>query len=153
MWDLFSPSCERLYKAWNVAVRLAWNVPRETHRYLIEDISGCLHPKVMLASRLVKFVEQLKSSMKMGVRVLASLAVNDQRTVLGQNLLKVSRECSSDVMNLTPALVKNNLNYFPVPIEESWRIGPIREILDDQVLIPGFTNEETATMLANLCTS
>ena len=107
----------------------------------------------MLASRLVKFVEQLKSSMKMGVRVLASLAVNDQRTVLGQNLLKVSRECSSDVMNLTPALVKNNLNYFPVPIEESRRIGPIREILDDQVLIPGFTNEETDTMLANLCTS
>ena len=124
-------------------------------RYLIEEKSGCLHPKVMLASRLVKFVEQLKSSMKMGVRHLASLAVNDQRTVLGQNLLKVSREFSSNLMNLTPALVKNNLNYFSVPIEENWRIGPIHEILelDDQVLIPGFTNDETAAMLANLCTS
>ena len=74
LWDIMSSKCEGLYKAWNVAVRLAFQVPRNTHRYLIEEISGCLHPKVMLASRYVKFVEQLKSSNKMGIRVLANLA-------------------------------------------------------------------------------
>ena len=44
-------------KARNVAVRLAWNSPCETHLYLIEEIPGCLHPKEKLASRLFKFVE------------------------------------------------------------------------------------------------
>ena len=63
-------------------MRLAWNVPRETHRYLIEEISGCLHRKVILASRLLKFVEQLKGSMKMGVRVLAKFAIGNQCSVL-----------------------------------------------------------------------
>ena len=152
LWDIFSPNCERLYKAWNVAVRLAWNVPRTTHRYLIEGISGCLHPKVMLASRLVKFVEQLRSSSKMGVRVLASLACTDQRCVLGKTIAKVSRECSSNVEDLTPSMVKGNLKYFDVPEEERWRLGPILQILDENLEIPGFTHEETSEILDTLCT-
>ena len=139
LWDIFSPNCERLYKAWNVAVRLAWKVPRTTHRYLIEGISGCLHPKVMLASRHVKFVKQLRSSSKMGVRVLASLASNDQRCVLGMNMAKVSRECSSNMENLTPSMVKTKLKYFDVPEEEGWRLGPILELLNENLKIPGFT--------------
>ena len=153
LWDLFSSNCDRVYKAWNVAVRFAWNVPRETHRYLIEEISGCLHPKVMLASRLVKFVEQLRTSTKMGVRMLASLALSDQRSVLGRSMVRVARECSVEAMNLTPAMVKSQLHYFDVPDDEKWRIGPIQEILDEQLVIPGFTRDETATMLANLCKS
>ena len=153
LWDIFSPNCERLYKAWNVAVRLAWNVPRTTHRYLIEGISGCLHPKVMLASRLVKFVEQLRTSSKMGVRVLASLACTDQRCVLGKNIAKVSRECSSNVEDLTPSMVKGKLKYFDVPEEERWRLGPILEILNENLEIPGFTYEETSEILDTLCTT
>ena len=50
LWDLYSSDCQRLYTAWNVAVRQAFQVPNTTHRYLIESISGCSHPKVMLAS-------------------------------------------------------------------------------------------------------
>ena len=73
LWDLFSADCEHLYKAWNVAVRLAWSVPNTTHRYLIEPISESLHPKVMLSSRYVSFVKRLSSSPKYVIRVLASL--------------------------------------------------------------------------------
>ena len=42
VWDIFSTVCDRLYKAWNVAVRHAWKVPNTTHRYLIECISVSL---------------------------------------------------------------------------------------------------------------
>ena len=55
--------CERLYAAWNVAVRHAWGVPNTTHRYLIEEISGFLHPKVMLASRYIGFFKSLCTSL------------------------------------------------------------------------------------------
>ena len=34
LWDLFSSACERLYKSWNVAVRLGFGVPPTTHRNL-----------------------------------------------------------------------------------------------------------------------
>ena len=73
LWNLFSDDCDRLYKAWNVAVRHAWNLPNTTHRYLIESISGSLNPKVMLASRYSKFVKSLQSSPKYSVKVLASM--------------------------------------------------------------------------------
>ena len=111
LWDLFSSNCERVYKAWNVALRMARNVPpRTTHRYLIEGISDCLHTKAMLASGLVKFAQQLRSSTKMGVRVLASLAVSDQCCVLGRSMMRLSRECSTNMSALTPALVEENFS-------------------------------------------
>ena len=153
LWDIMSSKCEGLYKAWNVAVRLAFQVPRNTHRYLIEEISGCLHPKVMLASRYVKFVEQLKSSNKMGIRVLANLAEQDQRTVMGRTMSVLARECMCEVGDLTPSNVKNTLKYFPVPEEETWRLGPIHELTADDLFVPGFTDEETSEILDTLCTS
>ena len=144
LWDILSNNCEGLYKAWNVAVRLAFQVPRNTHRYLIEEISGCLHPKVMLASRYVKFVEQLKSSNKMGIRVLANLAEQDQRTVMGRTLSVMARECMCEVGDLTPSNVNKTLKYFTVPEEETWRLGPIHELTADDLFFPGFSDEETS---------
>ena len=40
LWDSSSSSCERLYKSWNVAVRLGYGLPPTAHRYLIEVISS-----------------------------------------------------------------------------------------------------------------
>ena len=48
LWDLYSKGCERIYAAWNVAIRICFNVDRSTHRYLIEELSDSIHPKVML---------------------------------------------------------------------------------------------------------
>ena len=107
----------------------------------------------MLASRHVKFVKQLRSSSKMGVRVLASLASNDKRCVLGKNMAKVSRECSSNMENLTPSMVKTKLKYFDVPEDEGWRLGPILELLNENLKIPGFTDDETSEILEYLCTT
>ena len=67
---MFSDDCDHLYKAWNVAVRLACNVSFTTHRCLIEPISQSMHLKVMLTSRYVNFVRILTSSPKYAVWVL-----------------------------------------------------------------------------------
>ena len=90
LWDLFSNHCDRLYKAWNVTVRAAWNVPNTTHRYLIEEISGSLHPKVMLASRFSGFVKSMLASPKYTVRVMTSLCSKDLRTVMGRTMAEIS---------------------------------------------------------------
>ena len=75
-WNIYSKHCNKLYKSWNVMVRNVFNLDRCTHRYLVEHISGCLHPKVMLASRYVTFYKALVSSTKLGVRYLARLNKN-----------------------------------------------------------------------------
>ena len=37
--DLGSQCVSKLHTAWNTAIRILFNVPRDTHRYLIERIS------------------------------------------------------------------------------------------------------------------
>ena len=48
-YNMYSNSCDRLYRAWNVAVRQVYKVDRTSHRYLIEAISETLHPKSFYA--------------------------------------------------------------------------------------------------------
>ena len=151
LWDMFSADCDRLYKAWNVAVRMAWNVPNTTHRYLIESLSQSLHPKVMLASRYVNFVNSLNSSPKYVVRVLAASCSSDLRTVIGRTLHQLEVECNCERPGLNSMMIKRILKYFPVPGEEEWRLTILRELVDMQ--IPGFSLEEVQEIRDFICTS
>ena len=153
LWDLYSTDCQRVYTAWNVAVRHARKVPNTTHRYLIENVSGCIHPKVMLASRYLGFVKSMLTSPKYSMRVLASSTVNDLRTVMGRTLSLISKECSCPVENLTPGLIKKNMKYFPLPSEEDWRIGILGELLGDTLDVPGFSDDEIHDITNFLCIS
>ena len=156
LWNLFSADCERLYSAWNVAIWHAWNIPNTTHRYLVESISGSLHPKVMLASRYSSFANSLMKSPKYPVRVLASLCASDHRTVMGQSLSHIGRECGlagCDLSLLTSRMIKEKMKYFPVPPQESWRIGFLSELLNSNLEIPGFNTDEVDEMVSHLCKS
>ena len=134
-------------------MRLACNVPRTTHRYLIETISNCLHLQVMLASRLVRFLTALKDSNKIGIRFLTGISERDRRTVLGKNLSYIAEETGVTVAGLTANIVRRQMKYFRVPEEESWRVPVLHEIMTSHLVIPGFTQEETNCMKDFLCTS
>ena len=153
LWDIFSPDCDRLYAAWNVSVRQTWQVPNKTHRYLIEAISRCLHPKVMLPSHYFSFTQSLLRSPKYHVRILARLSSQDCRTMLGRTLPRVSRECSCDVSQLSSAIIKSSMKYFPIPAHEEWRTGFLSELLCPSLDIPGFNQEEINAMVSYLCLS
>ena len=58
-----------MYTAWNTGIRILFHVP-DTHRYLIESISQCLHVKTMLASRCVSYYETIEASSKLCIRFL-----------------------------------------------------------------------------------
>ena len=123
LWDLFSEKCERLYKAWNVTVRMACNISRYSHRYLIEPVSNTLHPKVILCSRFVKFHNYLKENCsKPVVNVPSKICTNDLRTTYGSNLHKISKSC--DVADLNPINVKRSMNK-----EQKWRLPIINNLL------------------------
>ena len=97
LWDLYSDSCEKLYKSWNVSMRNVFNLDRRSHRYLLESFTGQTHPKVMLATRLVRFYRNQLISPKFKMRFLIRLATDDKRTVLGRTLANISEECNCSV--------------------------------------------------------
>ena len=156
IWNLFGPSCDKIYRAFNVTVRMTFQVPRETHRYLVESISECLHPKVFLSSRLVKFISSLNNCNKVSIRILAKLYQHDLRTIIGNNLSEISRTCNISKENLTPGAVKHGMSYFPPPETEEWRAPVIHDLLNvqkNQMTLEGFNELEIKEMINFLCTS
>ena len=158
-WDIFSKDCEKLYKSWNVTIRQVFNLNWTTHRYLIEPISGCLHPKVMLAARYVTFYKSLVNSSKFPVRFISRLKEQDRRSVLGRNLLTILEECNlseNSMENLTANLVKKNLRYFKVPEAEQWRLPILGELLmirEDNVRVDNLETNEVEEMIEHICIS
>ena len=156
LWDIFSKDCERLYKSWNVAMRLIFEVSRCTHRYLIETMSQSLHPKTMLCSRYVGFYKSLIQSSKLSVRILVKLSEGDQRTVLGRTLFTLCRLSNVPTSNLlTCQLVKKSIKYFDVPEAEDWRVDMVGELLKlrkETLSLPGFNLDEIQDILDFVCT-
>ena len=130
LFDLFSSKMNQLYRTWNKAVRILFNVPLNTHTYLIETISKSLHPKVMLSSRFVTFHKTNISCKKSSVRLLASLASSDQRTSYGRNLRNISNECNIPADDLTNKLVKKIMIYKSPSDDQNWRIKLVNELLE-----------------------
>ena len=107
----------------------------------------------MLASRLVRFLTTLKSSNKIGIRLLAGISEQDRRTVLGKNLSYIAEESGVTVAGLTANIVRREMKYCRVPEEQSWRVPVLYEVMNSQLVIPGFTMDETNFMKDFLCTS
>jgi len=78
------------HRAIAIGSLILFNVPRDTHRYLIESISQCLHVKTMLTSRCVSFHEIIKASSKLCIRFLSNLCEYNLNTVLGRTLFSIN---------------------------------------------------------------
>ena len=155
LWDIFSADCDRIYSSLNVAIRICFNVDRCTHRYFIEELSGSLHPKVMLCSRFIGFQESLSYSDKFPVKFLARLCQTDQRTVFGRTLRRISLECSSPLGQLPSKILVNKVMKFSqVPEPETWILGLLINLLDircSRAVLPGFTSTEVEDMIKYVC--
>ena len=115
LWDLYSDNVNKLFTSWNISIRILFDIPRNTHRYLIEPISDCFHVKTLLCSRLISFYESLCKSVKPCIRLMTNLCKNNVTTSLGKNLDNISNDCNVTVDNLTKRIVKNSLKYAEIP--------------------------------------
>ena len=41
LWNVFSPEAEKIESSWNRSMKIMLDLPYETHRGLIEPLSGC----------------------------------------------------------------------------------------------------------------
>ena len=64
LWDLFSTSFQNLEKSWNTSQRLMLDIPRSTHRYLIEPLSGRSHIVCSICKRFLTFSRKISQSRK-----------------------------------------------------------------------------------------
>ena len=112
LWDLFSREAEMVEKSWNVAMRLMLDIPRESHRYLIEPLSKVTHIKIILAKRFLTFLDQIRNSNKSASKFLLNTILFDTRSTTGSNL-----------RNILLKIDKTRLSYYNVTTRLVYLIG------------------------------
>jgi len=153
LWDLFCVNTVKLYTSWNTAIRILFGLPRQTHRYFIEQISEQIHLKTMLCSRFVSFCESMCKSRKLSIRLLFDLCKNDQRTKLCKNLSNIANETYVDKLSLNKSLVKSNMIYAN-PAENAWRIPLLKDLLlirSNPNVLEGFNYDEIDVIIDDIC--
>ena len=155
LWNLSSKWVEKLEKAWNVATRRMFDLPRETHRYLVEPVSEANHVQILMARRFLNFVKMIRSSKKIALRSLLKSIEHDTRSATGNNLRSILLQTDvQHVHNLKPTDI--NFKYKNIPGGEEFRVGFVKEIIEvknNGLEVPGFDNDELDDILRHLCVS
>ena len=127
LWDLQGEGAVQYYNAWTTAIKLAWNCPRATRSYLVQEVLACGSPsaKVDILVRYGKFFQGLRTSTCREVSVLANLVARDIRSTTGENVRLLSESsgkipwCSGSA-SLRTGVVKTVT--VEVPNADKWRI-------------------------------
>ena len=162
IWDLGSSLTVQYYNAWNTCIKLAWRLPRSTHRYFLDFLSGGL---ISVRSDLIKryagFYKALLASPNREVGIMARVASKDIRSSTARNLRLVEESSGGQTWLSSRGKIIAGLRRrdVRVPMEEEWRINLLgnllerRNILDYQGLQEEPEFVQLQEQIDSLCTS
>ena len=133
------------------------SLPYETHRYLVEPLSGGLGLRMQLVKKYLGFINRIKKSSKPVLQQLLNLTKGDVRTTTGANLRNILLMTEfQSIDDLKPECVAN-IQYNKITLENMWRVNIIKEILDikhgDMNIPEGWTIAELEDILTFACVS
>ena len=156
LWDLFTKEAIMLENTWNTAVRLMFDLPLETHRFLIEPISQTKHLKFVLLERFLNFLKQIENSPKKIPKQLLSFIKHDVRSTTGSNLRNILLMTNKSTINDVTKEDIKTLKYKECEPENAWKIVMVKELVEvrnNQLRVENFENDELDEILTFLCTS
>ena len=134
LWKLSERELEMFTNAWKTGHKIAWDVPRACHTYLVQTV---LAPHVgslraSLLHREVGFFHGLLASPSKEAMVAALLASRDIQSTVGANLALVKEVSGLDPWTagkkeLWAALEAAEQS--PVPSQDRWRIPALDKLL------------------------
>ena len=132
-WPLFSDKASQVFNCWSTCVKLAWDVPRATHKYFVDNLlaGGTPSLRSSILARYMKFFHSLRLSNSLAVRVVANLCSKDVRSATGSNLTNIAKEVKLDPVWDQVTKVKNALLSMKtlVPRVDGWRVGCLQKFL------------------------
>ena len=162
LWDLQSNMATQYFNSWSTCVKLAWGLPRDTHTYFLDYLSGGLvSSRTDILGRYLGFYRSLLSSPSKEVNILARIVAKDIRSTTAKNLrlLEVETEgltWASSKTNVKGKLLQNKPR---IPEQDQWRIQYLGHLLEqrDQMKYAGQEDdvqvEWVQSLIDSLCTS
>ena len=157
LYDLYGEEAGIIYRCWNTAVKLVWNVPRNTSTFLVENVLAKELSSVRrnLLTRYTVFCKNILNKSSMEVRLLARIAVADIRSNTGKNICKISKEIGNDALQVSKYQVGEALVRSDVPVEDTWKIPLLTRLLKDrqQLRVDCLDTEPVDELIEVVCTS
>ena len=118
---------------------------RETHRYFIEPVSQTKHIIFNLYKRFVKFVDCMKKSKKMSLRILCDKVIADCRSTAGRNMRTLMLRFNAEIFEELRRNVLKDSTYKEVNENDLWKIKAVKDLIDakfDRAILPNFEVNE-----------
>ena len=154
LWKFGSKELDKLEGTYNKSVKIMYDLPWATHRYLIEPLTGLPHVRRIWVKRYLSFVKMIRNSRKPSVIQLLDTVLRDVRLTTGSNLrtimLLTDKNSIEDL-----EFGKVDVKYHEIQESEAWRVDLIREVVDVKIgdlVVPGFDLEELEFIQEQLCT-
>ena len=156
LWDLFTREVDMMCNTWNKSIRLMFDVPLQTHRYFLEELSETRHLKLTLIRRFLGFISQIENSKKILPNILLQTIRRDCRSTTGSNLRNILLLTSKDdISELVPSDV-DKMVYQPVNPSDVWKINMVKELIDvkwGQAVVENLSNSDIEDIIEDICIS
>ena len=129
------------------------DIPIETHRRLIQPLSGFLHIRKVLVKRFLKFVAQIGKSTKIVLRSLMLTIKNDVRATTGSNLRKILLQTDKVDVDRLEVQDHASIEYHELNETEAWKVVMIKELTNakfGKVTIENMTHKGSADPLDDM---
>ena len=162
LWELQSNMVSQYFNTWNTCVKLAWGLPRATHTYFLDFLSGGLvSARIDILGRYLGFYRSLLSSPSREVNILARIVAKDIRSTTAKNLRLLEVETEGMTWSTSTSRVKEKLLQSKprVPQEDHWRMKYLGNLLEqrDQLKYAGLEDgvqvELIQSLIDSLCSS
>ena len=129
IWKLESEEASHLFGSWNKNIKLIYDLPWATHRWVLEEITRC-NLKLMLYSRFIKFLNAIHKSSKPFVKHMLAVAGSDVRSVTGSNIRSILVNTGVQVIpGVIQAATVKGLTLCKVPDGEQWKVPLLHSLL------------------------
>ena len=147
-----------MVSAWRTGHKLAWDVPRNCHTYLVDEVLtvGVANLEASLLLRFHGFFQGLIASPSHEVAVVALLAARDRRSTLGSNLTRLQNLTGLDPWVAGRCQVKAALQLATrreVPELDFWRPVLLQKLLSTRLEAHYSADKEEEERIATLITS
>ena len=152
LWDFDTHCFQMLTNSWNVNLRTMYNLPIQTHNWIVERISGDKHAKQLIFKRYIKFIESLEKNKRPSLQFLLKLVQRDQRCTTGSNLRHIYDETEIFIVpgKTIPALL-DTYQVYKTPVDEDWKIPLIISLMSirDSEWVLNFDENDPQPILQN----
>ena len=160
LYDLYDDNTTgKYFRCWGTVVKLAWNCPRSTHRYLVNNLlaAGFTSTRIKIVSRYIKFFHSLLKSSSKEVQTLASISAQDKSSNTGGNLARIAEETGLNPWIADPSQVKQSLkkNEDPLPERDKCRVPYLSKLIHQryEMEISGVDTKIICQQIDSLCSS